>query len=163
MGCHSAGDASWLSTPHLFLLSHGQRGPDVGTGGMRGRLCDARRNKERIDPESLPVAVVVSLFSALKLAVSLAQKSAPSYASWQVTGKDKPHKSSSKRCPSTALLHRWSAMLIHAAATAYAASLQVRDGAFETNVEGSPAFFSELLAQTRREHPPARRLGPPAS
>jgi len=65
---------------------------------------------------------------------------------------------------STALLHRWSAMLTHAAAaTAYAASLQGSDGASETNVEGTPPSFSELLAQTPPEHPPASRFPPPAT
>jgi len=57
----------------------------------------------------------------------------------------------------------WSAMLTHAAATAYAASVQGCDGASEANVEGIPPSFSELLAQTPPEHPPASRLPLPAT
>ena len=162
MGCHFGGGASWLSTPLLSLLSHGKGSPDGGTGGMRGLLgCPPQqgaslprtrcqwplpfsgfglRNWRSLGPRNVHLS--------LRLLASHRARQAPQILQQAV---------------STALLHRWSAMLTHAAATAYAASRQGCDGASEANVEGTPPSFSELLAQTPPEHPPASRLPPPAT
>ena len=123
-------------------------------------LQDARRNKERVYPELVASGrcrLVVLAFeiggrwsqetcTLLRLLASHRARQAPQILQQAV---------------STALLHRWSAMLTHAAATAYAAPLQGCDGATEANVEGTPTLLH--LAQTPPEHPPASRLPPPAT
>ena len=59
-----------------------------------------------------------------------------------------------RQAVAAALLHRWSAMLTHAAFTAYAASLQGLDSAPHTNLEGDPLPLGQLLAQDAPTHPP---------
>ena len=74
-----------------------------------------------------PVSVLPGTAEVLRNWRSLEpRKRAPFYASSQVTGQTPQIL---EQAVSRALLHRWSAMLTHAAATAYAASLEGSDGA----------------------------------
>ena len=91
------------------------------------------------------------------MAVAGAKKRAPFYASSQVTGQTPQIL---EQAVSRALLHRWSAMLTHAAATAYAASLEGSDGASIVPVKPTsralhPPSASFSLRPRQNTHQPA--------
>ena len=147
MACHFWGGASWLSTQHWFLLSHGKGSPDGGTGGMRGRLCRMpAATRSEFTPELVASGRCRLVVLALEIGGRWSQETCTFLRLFAHRAKQAPQ--ILQQAVSTALLHRWSAMLTHAAATAYAASLQGCDGASEANLEGTPPSFSELLAQT---------------
>ena len=125
-------------------------------------LQDARHNKERIYPELVASGRCRLVVLALEIGGCWSQETC-TFLRLLASHRERQAPQIIQQAVSTALLHRWSAMLTHAAATAYAASVQGCDGASEANVEGTPPSFSELLAQTPPEHPPASRLPLPAT
>ena len=126
-------------------------------------LQDARRNKERVYRELVASGRCRLMVLASEIGGRWSQETC-TFLRLLASHRARQTPQILQQAVSTALLHRWSAMLTHAAAaTAYAASLQGSDGASETNVEGTPPSFSELLAQTPPEHPPASRFPPPAT
>ena len=109
-------------------------------------LQDARRNKERVYPELVASGRCRLVVLAFEIGGRWSQETCTFLRLLARRARQTPQ--ILQQAVSTALLHRWSAMLTHAAATAYAASLQGCDGV-------TPPSFSELLAQTPPEHPPA--------
>ena len=119
----------------------------AGHPRMRGRqyrgtaLRDARRNKERTYPELLRDRrcrlVVVGIevggrWSFLRLLAHTKARQAPALLRHSLTN---------------ALVHRWSAMLTHAAMHAFAASLLDQDLSGCHNLEGNAPSISEILAE----------------
>ena len=147
---------------HSCLSSHTGRAAQTVEREVCGGCLDARRNKERVYPEPVASGRCRLVVLALEIGGPWGQETC-TFLRLLASHRARQAPQILQQAVSTALLHRWSAMLTHAAATAYAASRQGCDGASEANVEGTPPSFSELLAQTPPEHPPASRLPPPAT
>ena len=161
MGCHFGGVPAGCRH-HSCLSSHTGRAAQTVEREVCGGCLDARRNKERVYPELVASGHCRLVVLALEIGGRWGQETC-TFLRLLASHRARQPPQILQQAVSTALLHRWSAMLTHAAATAYAASRQGCDGASEANVEGTPPSFSELLAQTPPEHPPASRLPPPAT
>jgi len=139
-GCQLAVDTTLVSP----LTREGKGSPDGGTGGMRGRLCRMpAATRSEFTPELVASGRCRLVVLVLEIGGRWSQETC-TFLRLLASHRARQAPQILQQAVSTALLHRWSAMLTHAAATAYAASLQGCDGASEANLEGTPPSFSEL-------------------
>ena len=112
-------------------------------------LQDARRNKERVYPELVASGHCRLVVLALEIGGRWGQETC-TFLRLLASHRARQPPQILQQAVSTALLHRWSAMLTHAAATAYAASLEGSDGASIVPVKPT----------SRALHPPSASFSP---
>ena len=159
MGCHFGGVRGGCRH-HSSLSSHPGRAAQTVEREVCGGCLDARRNKERVYPELVASGHCRLVVLALEIGGRWGQETC-TFLRLLASHRARQAPQILQQAVSTALLHRWSAMLTHAAATAYAASRQGCDGASEANVEGTPPSASFSPRPRQNTHQPTDFLPQP--
>ena len=114
-------------------------------------LTDARKAKERAYPELLRNSRCRLVVLGIEVGGRWSEEAASFITSLART-KTRDTPAPLRHAAATSLISRWTALLTHAAMTAFAASLLFEDPTNHHNLDGEPPSLSDLLAQL----PPSR-------
>ena len=122
-------------------------------------LTDARKAKERAYPELLRNSRCRLVVFGIEVGGRCSEEAASFITSLART-KTRDTPAPLRHAAATSLISRWTALLTHAAMTAFAASLLFEDPTNHHNLDGEPPSLSDLLAQLPPDPTDPSRLPP---
>ena len=122
-------------------------------------LTDARKAKERAYPELLRNSRCRLVVLGIEVGGRWSEEAASFITSLART-KTRDTPAPLRHAAATSLISRWTALLTHAAMTAFAASLLFEDPTNHHNLDGEPPSLSDLLAQLPPDPTDPSRLPP---